>query len=276
MPIAEEPLFELLPPTGRVINRQLTLTRSEGEARSFAAGVPLYRWESEDQVSERLVMVSLAHSGLAKHCHLGAAFAVHENTVTRSVRRVQAGGLGAPVPAKRGPKGPSKVTDEVRAELDRARADGLRVVQGSLVEVTTGGVPSIEEPAPEPSQASSTAPQERQDEENAPVFEPPAVVPEVVRGRYMGTALYYPALEVLGLVETARKCFPVPNSELFGVKAVTLTLFFLTLLSQTTVEAAKHLRRFEFGPVIGAGRAPCQRTVGNPGRRSPNLPAHGH
>jgi len=43
-------------------------------------------------------------------------------------------------------------------------------------------------------------------------------------GRYMGTALYYPALEVLGLVEAARKCFRLPRSELFGVRAVTLTL----------------------------------------------------
>lgn len=48
----------------------------------------------------------------------------------------------------------------------------------------------------------------------SPAFEPPAMVPEVARGRYMGTALYYPALEVLGLVETARKCSgcPTPGS----------------------------------------------------------------
>jgi len=273
-----------------VINRQLTLIRSEGEGAVFAGSVPLHRWESEDQVSERLVMVSLAQSGLAKHRHLGAAFAVHENTVARSVRRAQAGGLGALVPTKRGPKGPSKVTDQVRAEIERARAEGLRVVQvqrrvreslgvevsrsymsrlrrreaeavpGSLIEMTTGDAASREGPAPEPGSADPTAPQGCHAKVSAPVFEPPAVVPEVARGRYMGTTLYYPALEVLGLVEMAKKCFRLPNSELFGVRAVTLTLFFLTLLSQTTVEAAKHLRRFEFGPVIGAGRAPAVKT----------------
>lgn len=46
--------------------------------------------------------------------------------------------------------------------------------------------------------------------------------------------------------------FRLPNSGLFGVRAVTLTLFYLSLLGRTTVEAAKHQRRFEFGPVIGA------------------------
>ena len=91
--------------------------------------------------------------------------------------------------------------------------------------------------------------------------EPLAVVPELARGRYMGSALYYPALEVLGLLEAAGSCFRLPDCERFGVRATTLTLFFLALLSQTTVEAAKHLRRFEFGPVIGAGRAPSVKTL---------------
>jgi hypothetical protein len=83
------------------------------------------------------------------------------------------------------------------------------------------------------------------------MFEPLVVVPEVAQGRYLGAALYYPALRALGLVEAALSSFQLPNSELFGVRAVTLTLFFLTLFSKTTVEAAKHLRRWEFGPLVG-------------------------
>ncbi|MGC8474083.1 MAG: putative transposase [Candidatus Dormibacteria bacterium] len=281
-------MFELPPLLGQLINRQLTLVRSEGQSAVFCGSTPLYRWDSEDKVAERLVIVSLAESGLAKHRHLGRAFAVHENTVARSVRRAQAGGMVALVPAKRGPKGPSKVSAEVLAEIDRGRAEGLRLVQiqqlvrESLgVEISRSYLSRVVRRAEEAAQgvltelevepdkaalaqetsAPATAPKPQLGEMEAAAFEPPAVVPEVARGRYMGTALYYPALEVMGLVEVAKKCFRLPNSELFGVRAVTLTLFFLSLLSQTTVEAAKHLRRFEFGPVLGAGRAPAVKTL---------------
>jgi len=77
----------------------------------------------------------------------------------------------------------------------------------------------------------------------------------------MGAALYYPALQALGLLEAAASCFRLAGAERFGVRAVMLTLFFLNLFSKTTVEAAKHLRRWEFGPLVGAGRAPAVKTL---------------
>jgi hypothetical protein len=89
----------------------------------------------------------------------------------------------------------------------------------------------------------------------AAAFNPPPVLPDGVRGRYMGLALYYPALAAVGLLEVARSLFRLPRSERFGVRATVITLFFMTLLSRTTLEAAKHLRRGEFGTNsrIGAG-----------------------
>jgi hypothetical protein len=45
------------------------------------------------------------------------------------------------------------------------------------------------------------------------------------------------------------------------VRAVTLTLLFLTLSGRPTVEAAKHLRRAAFGAVVGTGRAPAVKTL---------------
>jgi hypothetical protein len=92
-------------------------------------------------------------------------------------------------------------------------------------------------------------------------FDLPAVPPQRARGRYMGLALYYPALAALGLVEVARSCFRLPRSTRFGVRAVFLSLLFMTLLKKTTVESAKHLRRAEFGALIGTGRAPCVKTL---------------
>ena len=94
------------------------------------------------------------------------------------------------------------------------------------------------------------------------IEEPPVVLPgEPRRCRYLGAGLYYPALQALGLLEAAASCFRLPGAAKFGVRAVMLTLFFLSLFSKTTLEAAKHLRRWDFGPLVGTERAPVVKTL---------------
>jgi transposase len=92
-------------------------------------------------------------------------------------------------------------------------------------------------------------------------FDPPVTLPDDVSGGYVGLALFYPAVAALGLVEIARQVFALPRSVRFGVRAVALTLLFLTLLGRPTVESAKHLRRASFGAVAGCGRAPSVKTL---------------
>ena len=299
--------FELeAPPSGRSTPRVQVL-ESEGQRAVFFGPIPLHVYDIGDRAAEAAGLALLARAGVAPRTELAEAFGCHRNTVMRLERRMERGGMAAVVPAKRGPKGPHKVTPAVLAVV-AANSEQGRYQITKLIAEQTGvqlhpnhvsrllrnvrqGVPGpelwAEDATPTPSslnvvtEAPAGAPEAvalpeapeavpnaaaatstTVDEQEASLaWDPPAVVPEVAQGRYMGTALYYPALEVLGLVEAARKCFRLPNSELFGVRAVTLTLFFLTLLSQTTVEAAKHLRRFEFGPVIGAGRAPAVKTL---------------
>ncbi len=93
------------------------------------------------------------------------------------------------------------------------------------------------------------------------VTEPPVTPPEQARGHYLGAALYYPALQALGLLEAALACFRLPGAARFGVRAVTLTIFFLSLFSKTTLEAAKHLRRWDFGSLLGTEQAPAVKTL---------------
>jgi hypothetical protein len=94
------------------------------------------------------------------------------------------------------------------------------------------------------------------------IGEPLVALPdEPRRCRYLGAALYYPALQALGLLEAAASCFRLHGAAKFGVRAVMLTLFFLSLFSKTTAEAAKHLRRWEFGPLLGTERAPVVKTL---------------
>ncbi len=267
------------------------MLREENQAVVLAGSVPIHLFDPNDRGATAYVMGSLAAVSGASKGEIGRAFGVHRNTVGRVHQRLETGGMGALVPAKRGPKGPHKVTPEVRAivfdnsKLSSAKVSRLvfekqgvklspvyiRQLRGQAAyaqdELQLPDPFSLPEEAVSAGDLATSAGAEPlpvaapAEQELLPALEPPVVVPQVARGRYMGTALYYPALEVLGLVEAARKCFRLPRSELFGVRAVTLTLFFLTLLSQTTVEAAKHLRRFEFGPVIGAGRAPAVKTL---------------
>jgi len=96
---------------------------------------------------------------------------------------------------------------------------------------------------------------------DGPADDAPVVLSERSRGNRMGAALCYPALEALGLLQAAGRCFRLPDSELFGVRAVTLTLFFMALLQTTTVEAARFLRRWDFGALIGTTPAPVVRTL---------------
>ena len=229
-------------------------------------------------------MAMLARTQIASRVEIAEAFGVHRNTVGRLTGLFEEQGVSALVPAKRGPKGPHRVTPEVqqvvgangglgldalrdlvaertgvrlsRSHLHRVRRE-LRTeqleieVSPNLLEAECGPVGS--------EQSREKASVESSEETVAP--EPPVVVPEVARGRYMGATLYYPAVQALALVEAARRCFQLPNSDLFGVRAVTLTLFFLALFSKTTVEAVKYLRRWEFGVLIGAERAPVVKTL---------------
>ncbi len=64
------------------------------------------------------------------------------------------------------------------------------------------------------------------------------------------------------LFEEFRASFlPAYQKVINKIRERMLSLFYLSLLGKTTVEAAKHLRRWEFGPLIGSGRAPAVKTL---------------
>ncbi|MGH9008561.1 MAG: putative transposase [Acidimicrobiia bacterium] len=311
--VEQSALLEVASGPGRPIGKRLTLFESEGRRAVFFGPTAIQVFDVDDGEAEAACMAMLSRAGLASDVDIAAAFGVHRNTVGRIVRRFASGGLGAVVPAKRGPKGPSKVTPEVMAVVaahahlsgrelrDRiADATGVRLSvpyvyqlaaahrpgQGQLVSDGTGAEAGVvEQPETVTALAAGSAgvagdelddddhddvvagDDEDADDDDRPVggeglaFDPPVSLPGAVAGRYMGLTLYYPALAALGLVEVARAVFRLPRSVVFGVRAVTLSLLFMTLLRKGTVEAAKHLRRVEFGAVVGSGRAPAVKTL---------------
>ena len=270
------------------LGRHYRLVRDGEQIGVFVGATPIHIFKAADRAAAAATMAMLVKVDAASKIEIGAAFGVHRNTVARLGGRLERGGMAAVVPAKPGPKGPHKVTDEVRrvifensalgheaarrlvAEKTGVQLTASRILQlrkeagarqSSLtlpIEPAAGAAqPELVEPEPT---ASGAATDELQDMGGGD-GEPPVAVPEQSQGRYLGAALYYPALQALGLLEAARDCFRLPNSEVFGVRAITLTLFYLNLFGKTTVEAAKHLRRWEFGPLVGSGRAPAVKTL---------------
>ena len=273
--VPAEPLLELEPLAGIAIGRRLRLIRNRREAAVLLGPTPIHIYGVGDRAGETATIALLARTKLASDIEIGAAFGRHRNTVARVTQRLEREGLSSLVPAKRGPKGPSKVTPGIRllvAENSGLGSTELRelVRQRSGVLLSTGYLRALRLEQRTTSQlelhgAKLVAPEAEPESVEVPAADAPvaapAAVPESSRGRYLGGALYFPALESMGLLEAARECFRLPNSELFGVRAVMLTLFYLTLLGKTTVEAAKHLSRWEFGPLIGVVRAPAVKTL---------------
>ena len=206
----------------------------------------------------------------------------------RHAAHLASGGLAAVVPAKRGPKGPHKVTPTVLAVIEQdhgklgpsaltrrieehtgvvlsvphvCRLMAVQTAQTELAVEDSGEADAgnLDAVAMEPGGAPAATALEQPSQ--APSFDPPATLPSRVHGRYMGLALYYPALTATGLLDAARTLFILPRSERFGVRATTLSMFFMTLLSKPTLESAKHLRRVEFGTMVGSGRAPSVKTL---------------
>jgi len=263
------------------------LLRDGDQIAIFAGATPIQIFDAEDRAARAASMAMLARVGAASKVEVAQAFGVHRNTVGRLSDRLQRGGMAAVVPAKPGPKRPHKVTEEVRRVIFGNSGLGVRRLS-RLVWEQTGvqltpvrifqlrkqsaaqqvglALPAETSPAAEvvdEGEPVTTAELELHaaaEAERSPP-EPAVVLPEKSRGRYLGAALYYPALQALGLLQAARDCFRLPNAEVFGVRVVMLTLFYLSLFGKTTVEAAKHLRRWEFGPLVGSGRAPAVKTL---------------
>jgi hypothetical protein len=274
-------MFECPTLPGTPIGKRLTLLDSDGKRAVFFGSVAIQIYDANDKGAEAACIAMLSRADLASDIDIAAAFGCHRNTVARLAGHFAHDGLSALVPAKRGPKGPHKVTPEVRRVIGDEGAGLGPTALVQLVAERTGVVLSTsharrligpnavqpelapvadEEEASEELSAVVTSP-ERDAGHDAPDDDPAVIVPARVRGQYMGLALYYPALAALGLVDVSRKFFRLPNSERFGVRAVFSTLFFMTLLARTTVESAKHLRRAEFGALVGTGRAPAVKTL---------------
>lgn len=258
----------------------------------------LFEWADADRATRRLVVAQLVNAKLATRVDVARVFGLHVNTVSRIAQQVAAEGVTASVRHKRGPRGPFKVTPAVVAELRRAVEDRLteRAAQRQLeqrlkVKLSQPQVHRVmhqlkqqlvQQPALEllpvatdEDQGAATAvaaepesgARESRGESNQleqPSAESAALVlahGQSITSRYLGLTLFYPALEVVGLLELAAQVYQLAGMVRFGVQQIFAELFCLALLQEPSVERVKHVLRSDLGAVMGSSKAACVKTL---------------
>ena len=257
-------------------------------------------WADGDGPSLRLAIARLANSQLAKVTDLAQVFGVHRNTVSRIAHEVEAGGATAVLRRKPGPRRRHKVTAKVLGVLREGVARGWTIMDSQAevrrrtgVELSRSHVHGLLQqlkheqphtlPLELPALAASEAAGHTEETpatavgiqaglggasaEAPPMQASPAAglarlePGQQVASRYLGLTLFYPALQVVGLLELAAEVYRLAGVVRFGVQQVFTQLFCLALLQEPTVERVKRLLRSDLGAVMGCSRAACVKTL---------------
>ena len=123
--INAQPPLPIAPVAGAVsIGEAVALVEDGDGGRVFLRGELIYAWSAEDVPLRRLAAVQLVANKAARVGDVAAAFGVDAGTLWRWGQHLSATGVGGLVPDKRGPKGPSRLSPQVVADITARRATG--------------------------------------------------------------------------------------------------------------------------------------------------------
>ena len=256
-------------------------------------GLATFAWDAGDEAGRRLAAVQLVRLRAVSQAQAAAAFGVDPVTVWRWDQALAAGGVAGLVPARRGPKGASKLTPQlaeriagldaagatlseiaaatgvstfsVRNALGRVAARGQDTAAGtaagsaSLVagddEQRPGAaVPVLPDPVPRDGERA-LARWGLLGEGAEPVFTAGARYP------LAGLLLALPAMEGTGFLDAAREVYGRLKDGFYGLTATLLTLVFLALAGEPRAEGATRIPPAALGRVLGLDRAPEVKTI---------------
>jgi len=286
LPLLPAGAAELAPGVGLV-------TGAGGGGLVSVHGLATFAWDAGDEAGRRLAAVQLVRLRAVSQAQAAAAFGVDPVTVWRWDQALAAGGVAGLVPARRGPKGASKLTPQLAAriaELDAAgktlreiaAATGVSTfsVRNALGRVASAGqhaaagaaaesaglaagdddagqgavVPVLPDPVPRDGERA-LARWGLLGEGAVPVFTPGARYP------LAGLLLALPALEGTGLLGAAREVYGQVKDGFYGLGATLLTLVFLALAGEPRAEGATRVPPAALGRVLGVDRAPEVKTI---------------
>jgi len=281
----------LLPAGAAEIAPGVGLVTGGGGGLVSVHGLATFAWDAGDEAGRRLAAVQLVRLRAVSQAQAAAAFGVDPVTVWRWDQALAAGGVAGLVPARRGPKGASKLTPELAARIRELDAAGARLseiaaatgvstfsVRNALGRVAARGqgtaaaagsaslvagddeqrpgaaVPVLPDPVPRDGERA-LARWGLLGEGAGPVFTPGARYP------LAGLLLALPALEPTGLLEAARQVYGRLKDGYYGLAATLLTLVFLALAGEPRAEGATRVPPGALGRVLGLDRAPEVKTI---------------
>jgi Helix-turn-helix domain len=254
-------------------------------------GLATFAWDAGDEAGRRLAAVQLVRLRAVSQVQAAAAFGVDPVTVWRWDQALAAGGLAGLVPARRGPKGASKLTPDLAARIRELDAAGARLSEiAAATGVSTFSVRNalgrVAARGQGAAAAAGSAGLVAGDDEQRPGAVVPVLPDPVPRdgervlarwgllgegavpvftagARYplAGLLLALPALEDTGLLAAARQVYGRLKGGFYGLGATLLTLVFLALAGEPRAEGATRVPPAALGRVLGLDRAPEVKTI---------------
>ena len=264
-------------------------------------GLATFAWDAGDEAARRLAAVQLVRLRAASQQQVAAGFAADPVTVWRWDAALRERGVAGLVPARKGPKGPSKLSPELAERVRELDGQGMTLaeiaarcgvsvftVRAALGRVTArragpaDGAGQDDAPAAgRPEDKAQPEPAAEEQPGVLPVLPDPAgrdaeralarfgllgegAVPVFTAGaRYplAGLLLALPALEAAGLLACARQVYGRLRNGFYGLTAMLLVLVFLALLREPRAEGATRIDIQAVGRVLGLDRAPEVKTI---------------
>ena len=277
--MTSQPPLPLAPAGAVPIGEAASVVEDADGGRVFLRGELIYAWAAGDTSLRRLAAVRLVTIKAARVADVAAGFGIGTVTLWRWRKELGAGGVAALTSDKPGPRGPSRLTPQMVADIGARRAGGasLRAIAAATGVSTFSVQRALAEPTPAPTpapqaQAPSRAvvpilpePADRSRERAAarrgqlvaapPVFAPAAQVP------LAGLLLAMPGLQATGLLPCAATVFGGLPNGFYGLETMLTEGVLRALAGQPRAEGATRVDPYALGRVLGLDRAPEVKTI---------------
>ena len=153
-----QPVLPMLPAEARSIGPSAGLMEGPEGGVVFVFGLATFSYAAGDEAGRRLAAVQLVQSKIALSVEVASAFGVTGVTLWKWGRDYSVGGVAGLLRNRPGPKGPSKLTEDLRARIVELDATGLPLlavaaqtgISTATVRVALGRVCATAQPTTEP------------------------------------------------------------------------------------------------------------------------------
>ena len=245
----------------------------------FVWGRATWCWGPGDATARRLAAVQLVETRSARHGEVAVGFGTDADTLRRWRGAYGHGGAEALRPAKRGPKGPSKLTEDALGEIRRLRGLGAsmddvaaavgvsrnsvsRALAGDGRTSAGGGGDEADAGAAlEPLARPEPRTEEREAARCGELAEAAPVICEGASLPLVGALVILPALVATGLVEVAEEVYGRARASFYGLRSLVLSVVFAALLGEPRAEGVTRIDPVDAGRLLGLDRAPEVKTI---------------